>query len=135
MGRIVCIDYGMKRCGIAATDALQIAIHPVDTVDKAMLANFLDEYLSVEEVDEIVFGHPELISGRQTPMIQSMTDFIRELKRRHSDLKVVFHQEDYSSFDAARQLVLAGVPKKQRQKKGTLDRMSAMLILKDYLGH
>ena len=125
----------MKRCGIAATDALRIAIHPVDTVEKSQLASFLDEYIGSEEVDELVFGHPELESGRQTPMVQSMTDFIRELKRRHPDLSVVFHQEDFSSYDAARQLVFAGIPKKQRQKKGTLDRMSAMLILKDYLGH
>lgn len=135
MGRIVAVDYGMKRCGIAATDALKIAVHPVATVDKKELVDFIKQYIGSEPVEEIVFGHPELESGKNTPMIQSMNDLIKEIKKCAPQIPIVFHDENFTSHEAALQLVVAGLPKKKRQEKGVLDRMSAMLILKDYLGH
>jgi len=135
MARIVCVDYGIKRCGIANTDALQIAVHPVTTVDKKELISFLKNYIETEEVEKLVFGHPELDTGRLTPMVQSMQDTIAELKKVVGDIPIVFHEEDYTSQRASKILVQSGVKKKKRREKGVLDRLSAVLILQDYLGH
>ena len=135
MGRIVCVDYGIKRCGIATTDALQIAAHPLTVVDKKELIEYLNSYCKNEDVDKIVFGHPEMFTNRVTPVVQSMMDTLKGLKLVLPRMEFDFHPEDYTSARASEVLVKIGVPKKKRREKGILDKMSAVLILQDYLGH
>jgi putative Holliday junction resolvase len=135
LGRIVCVDYGIKRCGIAATDALQIAAHPLTVVDKKDLIEYLRSYCGSEEVDKIVLGHPEYFTQRVTPVVQSMMDTLKGLKLALPDMQFDFHPEDFTSAKASEILVKIGVPKKKRREKGILDKMSAVLILQDYLGH
>ena len=135
MSRIVGIDYGLKRCGIAATDPLRIAVHGLTTVPKTELLGYLKEYCEKEEVETIVVGHPELFSQRQTPMTQSLEDFVKKLKVQHPSIDVVFHDESYSSHSASQVILASGARKKKRREKGLLDKISAILILQDYLGH
>ena len=125
----------MKRCGIAATDTLRIAVHGLTTVPKTELLGFMKDYCDREEVEKIVVGHPEMISQRQTPMTQSLEDFVKKLKLQHPNIEVEFHDESYSSQNASEVIFASGAKKKKRREKGLIDKISAVLILQDYLGH
>jgi putative Holliday junction resolvase len=135
VSRVVGIDYGMKRCGIAATDVLNIAVHGVGTVEKSELLSFLEGYMTDNDVEKIVIGHPELESGRITPVVQSLQDFVSKLRLKFKTLDVVFHDESFSSANAAQIIFESGAKKKKRREKGLVDKISAVLILQDYLGH
>jgi putative Holliday junction resolvase len=135
LSRVVGIDYGLKRCGIAATDSLRIAVHGLTTVPKTELLDFLKDYCDKEDVETIVVGHPELITKRQTPMTQSLEDFVSKLKLQNPDVEVIYHDESYSSQSASQVILASGARKKKRREKGLLDKISAILILQDYLGH
>ena len=135
MSRVLGIDYGIRRCGVAATDELQIAAHGVATVEKSALLQFLKEYLSSNDVEKIVIGHPEFESNRTTPLVQSLEDFTGKLREAFPDLDVVYHDESFTSVRASRIIYQSGVRKKKRREKGLVDKVSAVLILQEYLGH
>ncbi|MDX1685615.1 MAG: Holliday junction resolvase RuvX [Saprospiraceae bacterium] len=135
MARILCIDYGLKRCGVAVTDPLQIAVHGLVTVDKKDLFEYIVDYCREEDVSKLVLGHPELDTGRRTPVVQSLEDFAEKIKRALPAMEIDLHDESYTSQDAADIILSSGIGRKKRRDKALVDKVSAVIILQDYLGH
>ena len=117
------------------TDPLQIAVHGLSTVDKKELFTFVVSYCKEEDVELVVFGHPELFTGRLTPVVQSLQDVVERIRKELPDLEIKFHDESYSSQRASELIYSSGVGKKKRRDKALVDKISAVLILQDYLGH
>ena len=134
-GRILGIDYGRKRVGIAATDPMQIIVSPVDTVDEKGFHEYIDSYLSRETVVSIVMGYPYRQGGLRSPIMDSIDKAVEHLRKRYPDIPVHLTDESYTSSDAMQVLIQAGVKRKKRRDKKLLDKMSAVLILQKYLGH
>lgn len=135
MARILGIDYGTKRTGISATDPLQIIVSAVGTVPTNDLWDFLEKYLSEEEVEKIVIGEPLTLEGKPakiTPLIVGLT---RKLKKHYPNIELDTHDERYSSVAAKQVILQSGIRKKKRRDKSLVDKVSAVLILQDYLGH
>ena len=134
MGRILGIDYGQKRCGVAATDSLQIAVHPVSAVPASELLSFLSEYLMKEDVEKIVFGRPTHADGQPTKLNVQIDKFIFDFSKKHQEIEIAFQDESYTSVEASR--ILSQTNKKKiRKDKSKLDILSAVLILQRYLKH
>lgn len=135
MARILGIDYGTKRTGIAATDPLQIIVNAVDTVATNELWAFLQDYLEREEVEKIVIGEPLTLDGKPAKITPLIVGFKRKIAKAYPHLEIASHDERFSSV-AAKQIILqSGIKKKKRRDKSLVDKISAVLILQDYLGH
>ncbi len=136
MGRILAIDFGLKRSGIAVTDPHQIIAHGLDTVDTPKLLDFLTEYAKRELIDEMVVGYPFLEgSWGDRTFRTKLDDFIRELNKRFPGIPVRLQDERYTSLHAREILQQSGMKKSKRQDKRQLDKTSAVIILQEYLGH
>ena len=133
MGRVLCIDYGLKRCGLAVTDPERIIATALATVDAHTLVDYLRAYISREVVDTIVVGLPRNLDGSDTDATQPVRHFAGRLRRAFPAIPVVFADEQYSSVMAARALSEMGLGRKRRRDKGLIDRTAATLILQDYL--
>jgi putative Holliday junction resolvase len=133
MGRIIAIDYGKKRCGIAGTDPLRMFASPLQAVLTTDLKDFLENYFSKEPVDEVLIGIPFTADGRETELIIEIKKFQSWLSNRFPHLSLKTIDEFGTSAEAAKALVMAGVPKKKRQDKSNIDVMSAVIMLKKYL--
>lgn len=133
MGRILAIDYGRKRCGVAVTDTLQIAANGLPTQRTCDLMDFIKDYVSREPVDLLVVGEPRTMSGRPSESMRFITPFLRRLAREMPDLKVVMHDERFTSTIAHREMIAAGMKKSDRRRKELADEMAAVLILTGYL--
>ena len=135
MKRIIGIDYGTKKCGIAVTDPLQIIVSGLDTVHESKLFDFISNYLEKEEVEKIVIGKPTHIDGTPTHLYSHIVGLIKKLNKQYPDLPIVLHDESYTSQRAREILVQSGTRKSKRRERGNLDKISAVLILQEYLGH
>ncbi len=133
MGRILCIDYGRKRCGVAVTDTLRITATGLPTVPASRLMDFLKDYCSREPVDEIVVGLPTQMNGAPSESMRYIEPFVRRLKAEMPQMPVVMHDERFTSTIAHREMIAAGFRKKDRQRKELADEMAAVLILNGYL--
>lgn len=133
MGRLLAIDYGRKRCGIAVTDSLRIVATALATVPAAELLNFIKEYTSREQVDEIIVGLPKTLSGEASDSMRYITPAINRLKRLIPEVPVVFFDERFTSTLAHRAMLDSGVKKMDRRNKDAIDRMAAVIILNSYL--
>lgn len=133
MGRILAIDYGRKRCGVAVTDTLQIAANGLPTQRTCDLMDFIKDYVSREPVDLLVVGEPRTMSGGPSESMRFITPFLRRLAREMPDLKVVMHDERFTSAIAHREMIAAGMKKSDRRRKELVDEMAAVLILTGYL--
>lgn len=133
MARILAIDYGQKRIGLAATDELQILASPITTVESRDIYSFLEDYLSKEEVELIIVGWPLKLDGSPTNNTQPVTKFVERLKKRFPSYKVILHDERLTSKMALEAMLSAGTKKKDRRNKGNLDKLSAVIILESYL--
>jgi len=131
--RIVAVDYGKKRTGIAVTDTMQIIAHPLETIDTKVLNKFFDNYLKQEEVEEIVFGHPKHADQTDADIFEEIKKFAENLGKRFQKIKISYWDESGSSKRAAEEMVKAGFKKKRRQKKGNIDKIAATIILQEYL--
>lgn len=131
--RILAIDYGKKRTGFAVTDPMQIISHPLETVETKKLSVFLEKYLSVEDVEEIVIGYPTKADGTDADIFAEIKNFVKKLKNKYPKIKLTYQDERYSSKRAVEALIGAGYKKKDRQKKENIDKMAALIILRDYL--
>jgi len=129
----MAIDYGTKRTGIAVTDPLQIIPGGLDTLPTAELFEFLERYLSEEEVETIVVGEPLHPDGKPAQIHHLVVGFVRKLKKLFPGIEVVMQDERYTSEDAKRIIRQSGAKKKKRREKALVDQVSAMLILRDYL--
>jgi putative holliday junction resolvase len=133
MGRIIAIDYGLKRTGIAVTDPLQIIASSLTTIESARIFTFLEEYLKKESVSLILIGDPQNLDGSPTDLTPDVQRIIGILKRKFPEIPVQAVDERYSSVMASRAMVDMGMKKKQRQQKAMVDQIAAALMLQEYL--
>lgn len=135
MSRIVCIDYGKKRCGIAVTDPLRIIASGLTTVETDSLIWYLKGYFKEEVVDLVLVGYPLALDGSPTDATSAVEKFIRNFRKVFPDMALEQIDEQYSSALASRALSESGMKKKDRERKGAIDEMAATLLLQEYLGH
>lgn len=133
MGRIMAIDYGRKRCGVAVTDVLKISANGLPTVRSCDLMDFIRDYCSREQVDEIIVGEPRDMQGNPSESMKYITPFLKCLRKELPDMKVTMVDERFTSAIAHREMLAGGFSKKQRAEKGRADEMAAVLILTSYL--
>jgi putative Holliday junction resolvase len=134
MARVLAIDLGTKRTGIAVTDVLKLIANPLDTVATSNLWAYLEEYIKKEPVDTIVVGHPKALDGTDTQMTQPALKLRQRLAQKYPDMKVVLVDERFTSKMALRTMIEMGSKKKDRREKaGNLDKVSATIILQTYL--
>ncbi len=133
MGRILAIDYGRKRCGVAVTDILKIAANGLPTIASKDILNFIKDYCSRESVDEIVVGLPKTLRNEPSESMQYITPFINKLKKEFPETKITMYDERFTSTIAHREMISAGFKKSDRQRKEFADEMAATIILTDYL--
>jgi putative Holliday junction resolvase len=135
VGRIVCIDYGKKRCGIAVTDPLRIIASGLTTVDTDSLIWYLKTYMKSEPVDLVLVGYPLALDGSPTDATAAVEKFIRNFKKVFPELALETIEEQYSSVLAARAMHEMGMKKKDKERKGAIDEMAATMLLQEYLSH
>lgn len=133
MARILAIDYGTKRTGLAVTDPLQIIANGLDTVATEDLFDFLKKYLAAEEVETIVVGEPLYPDGRPAQIHHLVIGFVRKLQNLFPEIEVVMQDERFTSEDAKRVIQKSGARRKKRRDKALVDKVSAVLILQEYL--
>lgn len=133
MGRILAIDYGTKRTGIAVTDTLRIIATPLDTVPTNTLKDFLKSYLQKEPVDEFVVGMPKTLLNEDSAIAPEVRKFVEELKVLFPDKPIHLADERFTSSMAQRALIDGGMKKKDRQVKGNVDKVSATIILQSFM--
>ncbi|MFI3262486.1 MAG: Holliday junction resolvase RuvX [Rikenellaceae bacterium] len=135
MARILAIDYGKKRTGLAVTDVLQIIASPLTTVETKNLYDFIMNYLSENEVETIVVGMPLQMNGEPSESFKYIEPFVNRLKKNVS-CQVVYHDERFTSKIALQAMITAGSKKtERREKSGNLDKISASVILQSFLEH
>ena len=133
MPRIIAIDYGLKRTGIAVTDELQIIASGLTTVPSDSVMNFLKDYFSKEKVIEVLIGEPKQMNGlpsESTPIIEK---FVSDFKIQFPNMKVIRVDERFTSKMAFQTMIDSGLSKKQRKNKGLVDEIAATILLQDYL--
>ncbi len=133
MGRILAIDYGKKRTGIAVTDELQIIASGLTTVDTKELLPFLIDYTTKERVELFVIGEPKQMNNTPSESEVLIVDFIKKLKKKFPETPVERVDERFTSKMAFQTMIDSGLKKKQRQNKALVDEISATLILQNYL--
>lgn len=133
MGRILAIDYGNKRVGLAVTDTLQIIATPLETVHAKDVLPYLRAYTQREPVEAFVVGMPTTLMGEATDATQHVIGFVRNLKKEFPAIPVHTVDERYTSRMAHQAMLAGGLKKKSRQDKATVDRVSATIILQSYL--
>lgn len=133
MGQIMAIDYGKKRSGIAVTDDMQIIASGLDTVDTSEIFGFLQKYFSENKVDEVVIGLPTDLKGNLSEVENDIQKFIEEFGKQFSGIKVNRMDERFTSKMASFFISQSGKSKKDRQQKGLIDKVSATIILQNFL--
>lgn len=133
MGRLLSIDYGKKRCGIAVTDPLRIVATGLTTISSASLIQFLKEYTTKEVVDKIIVGLPTTMRGEPSDSMRYITPAINRLRKELPGIDVDFWDERFTSVLAHRAMIDGGMKKMARRDKAAVDEISATIILNDYL--
>ena len=133
MARIISIDYGKKRTGIAATDPLKLIANPIGTVETKNLIAFLKDYLAANNVELIVVGKPSQLNGQPSESMRYIAPFVNSLKNTFPNVPVVFYDERFTSTIAHQAMIMGGMKKSDRQKKANVDCIAATIILNDYL--
>lgn len=133
MGKIVAIDYGGKRTGIAETDVLRLIASGLTTVETPKLMGFLEEHFKQEPFNVLVVGQPFQKDGNPSDIEEDILKFITRFKKRFPDIRVERVDESYSSKRAFQSMIDGGLGRKKRQDKALLDEVSATIILQDYL--
>ena len=133
MSRIVAIDYGRKRTGIAVSDPLQLIANGLTTVPTHRLLDFLTDYTAREDVERFVIGLPKQMNGDDSENMQRIEAFVRSLHRRLPHLPTEYVDERFTSVLAQRTLREAGLKKTDRQNKALVDEVSATIILQTYM--
>ena len=133
MARILAIDYGKKRTGLAVTDMLQIVPGALDTVDTNKLMPFLNNYVSREQVERIIIGEPRQPNGQPSENLQRVLQFEAQWKKCHPEIPIEGYDERFTSVLAHQTMLDAGLHKKARQNKALVDRISATIILQNYM--
>lgn len=133
MPRILSIDYGQKRTGIAVTDEMQIIASGLTTIPTNTLIDFLKDYFSKEKVELVLVGEPKQMNGQPSESASVIKGFVTHFSNIFPDMKVVRVDERFTSKMAFQTMIDSGLSKKQRQNKGLIDEISATIMLQDYL--
>ena len=133
MGRILSIDYGKKRTGLAVTDPAQIIANGLTTVDTAKLWEFLTDYVSREAVDKIVVGMPVQMNGQPSDNQRNILPFVNRWRESYPDIPIVEYDERFTSVMAHRTMIDAGLGRMARRNKVLVDEISATIILQSYM--
>ena len=133
MDRILAIDYGVKRVGIAVTDPMKIIASGLQTVSTHQIFGFLKDYFQRENVSEIVVGYPRNLNNQPSESVKYINPFIKKLEKTYPEKKIVLVDERFTSKIAFQSMIDAGLKRKQRQNKELVDQISAALILQGYL--
>ena len=134
MARIIAIDYGTKRVGLAATDPLKIISSTLDTIHSKDIIQFLTDYFNKEDVEAVVCGYPTNEEGEATDATRHVKAFINLFRKKFPNMPLHLQDESFSSQMAVQSMIAAGSRKKQRMKKsGNIDKVSAAIILQQYL--
>ena len=133
MARILSIDYGKKRTGLAVTDPLQIIAGGLATVSTSELFDYLQAYIAREEVERIVIGEPRQSNGQPSENLQRVQQFVNRWRKAVPQIPIVFYDERFTSVLAHQAMLDGGLKKKARQDKALVDEISATIILEDYM--
>ncbi|MFP4091412.1 MAG: Holliday junction resolvase RuvX [Cyclobacteriaceae bacterium] len=133
MGRIIGIDYGTKRVGLAVTDPLQIIASPMETVRAHEIISFLKNYCQQEDTEAFVVGMPRKLDNSETNATRHVEAFIKHLRKQFPDQEVHLQDERFTSKQALDAMIAGGTTKKFRREKGNVDKISATIILQSYL--
>ena len=134
MGRILSIDYGKKRTGLAVTDPLQIIANGLATVGTSTLFDYLKDYVSKENVERIVIGRPTQPNGAPSENLERVVQFVNRWRKAMPAIPIDFYDERFTSVIAHQTMIAGGVKKKRRHEdKGLVDEISATIILQDYM--
>lgn len=129
----MAIDYGTKRTGLAVSDPLQIIASGLDTIATHELLDFLETYFNEEEVEAVVIGEPRHADGNPTKITHLIIGLERKLKKLYPEKRVILQDEAFTSADAKQIILQSGAKKKKRREKGLVDKISAVLILQEYM--
>ena len=133
MGRILGIDYGRKRTGIAVTDPMKIVAGNLDTVPTHTLMQFIKDYVAREQVECIVIGKPTQLNGEPSESMKYINPFVNRLHKELPDMPVVMYDERFTSTLAHKAMIDGGMKKTDRRDKARVDAIAATIILNDYL--
>lgn len=133
MGRILAIDYGTRRTGIAVSDPLRIIAGALTTVETRQLEKFLSDYFSKNDVDTIVLGKPVQMNGSPSETMRYIEPLAARLRRTYPDKDVVLYDERFTSVLAHRTMIESGMGRMARRDKAVVDRISAAIILQSYM--
>ena len=133
MGQIMAVDYGKKRCGIAVTDDMQMIATGLPTVDTQQIFHFCTAYFAENKVEELVVGLPTDLKGNLSEVEQDILGFISQFKTQFPEIEVQRFDERFTSKMASFYISQSGKNKKKREEKGLIDKVSATLILQNYL--
>ena len=132
--RILSIDFGKKRTGLAVTDPLQIIANPLETVATATLFDYLENYIKKEPVERIVIGRPTQPNGKPSENLARVENFYNRWRKIHPEIPIDYYDERFTSVIAHRAIIDSGVKKStRRENKSLVDAISATIILQDYM--
>lgn len=133
MGRILAIDYGSKRTGLAVTDPMRIIATALEMIESRKLIEYLKNYFSKEQVDEVVIGMPKQLNNQDSEIAPLVRKFVELFKITFPEKPIALADERFTSAQAQRSMLDGGMSKKNRQIKGNVDKISATLILQNYM--
>ena len=131
--RVLAIDYGKKRTGLAVTDPLQLIAGALGTIDTKDLESFLLEYVAKEPVERVIVGEPRQMNGEQSENMCRITPFVNRLRKLLPDIPIEFYDERFTSAMAHQTMIDAGLHKKARQNKPLVDSIAATIILQGWM--
>lgn len=133
MGRILAIDYGKKRTGLAVTDILRITANPLITIETKQLMTWLKDYFAKENVDEVVVGYPKQMNGEDSESMQYIRVFLAQFEQTFPSIPIKLYDERFTSVLAHQAMIDGGMKRSQRQNKMMVDKIAACIILEGYL--
>jgi len=133
MGRLLAIDYGTKRTGLAVSDPLKIIANGLATVPTHTLFDYLKSYFKKEIIDCIIVGLPKQMNNEYSENMRNIRPFVTKLQKLYPDIKIEYYDERFTSAIAQKVIIDSGVKKKDRQNKALVDEISAVIILQDYM--
>ena len=135
LARILSIDYGSKRTGLAVTDSLQLIANGLATVPTAKLFDFLSDYFKKESVERVIIGEPKQTNGLPSENMQRIEAFVARFRKLNPQIPIDYYDERFTSVLAHRAMLDGGLKRKTRQDKALVDTISATIILQDYLAY
>jgi putative holliday junction resolvase len=133
LARILAIDYGLKRVGLAVTDPMQIIANSLTTVNAPEIFNFLAKYFLNEKVEKVIIGLPKQMNNQPSESMPLVEKFVEKFKKQFPEMPIEYLDERFTSKMAVQAMIQGGVKKKDRQNKALIDTLSATILLQSYL--